>query len=178
MIVTPVRSQWNNSPVWFQWALHEIGVHEQGNNSGPRLAQYRELAKCGVDHDPWCAIFANAAFEVNGLPGTASALARSFARSPYFKPMEKPALGAVVVFWRGWKGGDRGHVGFYRGESDDYIYTLGGNEADQVEIAPMAKYGHSFGLLGYYWPSRVPLPQVMGTIPIRYGQPLTVSSVV
>src|SRR4051812_11146848 len=47
-------------PPWYALASKEIGTHEEGDNSGPALARYRQLAQCGRDHDPWCAIFVNA----------------------------------------------------------------------------------------------------------------------
>jgi hypothetical protein len=34
-----------DAPAWFQWALHEIGFHEVGNNQG--LSRYISLAHCG-----------------------------------------------------------------------------------------------------------------------------------
>jgi hypothetical protein len=47
--------------------------------------------------------------------------------------------GDIVVFWResikSWKG----HVGFYIREKDGWIYTLGGNQANQVKISAYPK---------------------------------------
>ena len=63
-----------------------------------------------------------------------------------------------MVFWRGGKDSGLGHVGFYRGEDSSRIWTLGGNEDDQVQIAAPPKQTASFGLIGYYWPKSVRLP--------------------
>jgi hypothetical protein len=53
-----------------------------------------------------------------------------------------------------------GHVGFYVGERNGYIYTLGGNEGDMVQIEFLAKQAGSFGLVGYYWPKSVTQPKI------------------
>jgi hypothetical protein len=34
-------------PPWFQWAQHEIGFHETGNNQG--IGKYISLAHCGAE---------------------------------------------------------------------------------------------------------------------------------
>ena len=88
------------APEWYVAASKEIGVRETGNNSGPNLKRYRTLAGAGSDGDPWCAIFVNAMFGAcnPAVPGTRSALARSFASSDKFAKLTGPALGAVVVF--------------------------------------------------------------------------------
>ena len=62
----------SGAPEWYKLAMKEIGTHEEGDNSGPAIARYRRLAQCGNDHDPWCAIFANAMFALCNpvVPGT------------------------------------------------------------------------------------------------------------
>jgi uncharacterized protein (TIGR02594 family) len=155
-------------PEWYRLASKEIGVHEEGNNSGPKLAEYRRLAQCGSDHDPWCAIFANAMLAscTPPVPGTRSPSSQSFIKSPLFVKLAGPALGAIVVFWRGSPRSDLGHVGFYRGESADSIYTLGGNEGDMVQIEPVKKHQ----LRGYWWPVSKPQPAI-GKITVPPGKP-------
>jgi uncharacterized protein (TIGR02594 family) len=156
------------APEWYKLALKEIGTTEKGDNSGEAIARYRQLAKCGQDHDPWCAIFANAMFALCAppLPGTKSAASRSFCDNGNFNKLEGPALGAVVVFWRDGRTSGKGHVGFYRGETSDSIYVLGGNEGDMVQIQPMSKHQ----LIGYWWPRSVS-PPVIGKIAIPPGTP-------
>jgi len=171
-----LRSDWTKAPIWFQWALHEVGVHEINNNSGPKITEYRALAHAGHDHDPWCAIFANAALETNGILGTRSASSQSFRSNENFVQLDGPSLGAIAVFWRNSRDSGIGHVAFYRGETLDRVYTLGGNQADMVNIEPMAKHGTHFGLYGYWWPKSVALPNIQ-VIPIRSGQPLQQVSV-
>ena len=156
------------APEWYKLASNEIGTHEVGDNSGPAISRYRQLAQCGSDHDPWCAIFVNAMFaSCNPLvPGTKSPLSQSFRSNPNFTKLSGPALGAVSVFWRNSPRSGLGHVGFYRGETSESIYVLGGNEDNMVEIAPMSKNQ----LIGYWWPSSLGQPTI-GKITVPPGTP-------
>lgn len=147
-----------NAPDWYIAALHELGVRERGNNAGPDVARYIAGGKCGSLGDPWCAIFTNWALETTGNKGTRSPSSQSFAQSADFIPIGAPVLGSIVVYWRGTRHSGLGHVGFYRGERGELIWTLGGNEGDMVQIEPFPKKSGSFGLVGYYWPRSVPVP--------------------
>lgn len=150
-------------PIWFTKAKKEIGTKELPENRGPAIRRYVELGKCGDEGEPWCAIFANAMLESSSIKGTRSALARSFEHDPNFIKLTKPTLGCIVTFWRGSKGSGLGHVGFYNGELNGYISTLGGNESDMVRVEMLRSDGNSFGLSGFYWPKSVPVP-TLGSI--------------
>jgi uncharacterized protein (TIGR02594 family) len=163
------------APPWFQWALHEIGTREGPGNTGPELARYAQLAHCGSQGDAWCAIFANAALEAVAIVGSRSASSQSFRSHPGFVQLPGPALGAIVVFWRGSPDSGLGHVGFYRGEDATRIWTLGGNEADMVQIEALPKSGVSFGLVGYWWPKSAPLPAV-GPLMMPSGSPTSIQA--
>lgn len=151
-------------PVWFTSAKKEVGVHEVGDNGGPDVRRYSEWGHCGGVGEPWCAMFANAMLEHNGIQGTRSALARSFEHSPHFVKLSGPALGCIVTFWRGSPNSGLGHVGFYNGEKNGMISVLGGNESDMVRIEMLNSRAAHFGQFGYYWPAGIPLPEV-GAIP-------------
>jgi uncharacterized protein (TIGR02594 family) len=168
--VAPIDME--GAPEWYQLAFQEIGTREEGENSGAAIARYRQLAKCGQDHDPWCAIFANAMFALcnPSIPGTGSASSRSFCNHKNFLRLGGPALGAVVVFWRISPTSGKGHVGFYRGETSESIYVLGGNEGDMVQIEPMSKNQLKNQLIGYWWPASINRPTV-GKITIPPGTP-------
>lgn len=158
-------------PVWMTWIKAEAKSGEVKepfkNNRGPAIRRYVKLAKCGQEGDPYCAIGVNAALEANGIPGTRSALARSFERDrARFVRLTGPALGAIAVFWRGSKASGFGHVGVYVGETEHHVYVLGFNQADDVNESPYPKAGRSFGLVGYFWPIGVEKPVVQ---PIRLG---------
>jgi uncharacterized protein (TIGR02594 family) len=158
----------DETPPWYRAAFKEIGTREVGNNSGAAIARYRRLAQCGQDHDPWCAIFANAMLAScdPAVSGTRSASSQSFRNNPNFTKLSGPALGAIVVFWRNSPESGLGHVGFYRGETADSIYVLGGNEGDMVQIEPISKRQ----LRGYWWPASLPQP-VIGAIKVPPGTP-------
>lgn len=138
---------------WMPWAAKEVGFHETGQNRN--IGRYTGPAKCGGEGDPWCAIFANAGFESVGIPGTRSAMARSFENHPNFVKLAGPAFGAVTTLWRGSPGSGLGHVFFYVGENDRGILALGGNQSDQV----CRQYEPRNRVVGYWWPKSVPLPK-------------------
>lgn len=180
--MTDNRSDWDKAPLWFKWALHEIGVKETpGGHSTDRVIEYRKLGGFDLDGDdgsiPWCKIFVNAAMKQSGIPIRINAMARSIETDPNFVRLPGPALGAVASFWRISRKNGSGHTGFYRGETLEYVYLLDGNTQDDVGIGPVARNAASFGLVGYYWPKSIPLP-VIGAIPIRAGQPIKNVSVV
>ena len=146
-------------PPWYTMASGEIGKREiDSTNTGPDIDRYIRLAQCGSPGQPWCAIFANAMFASCNPPiaGTRSPASRSFSTNSNFVKLDGPALGAVAVFWRGSPSSEQGHVGFYRGETAESIYVLGGNEGNMVQIAPMSKPQ----LIGYWWPKAVSLPGI------------------
>lgn len=153
-------------PSWFTSAKREIGVHEVGDNGGPDVARYAQLSHCGGVGEPWCAMFANAMLESNGIPGTRSPLARSFEHSPHFVRLSGPALGCIVTFWRGSPTSGLGHVGFYNGENRGLISTLGGNESDMVRVELLNSKASHFGLFGYWWPAGLPLP-ITAPLPVQ-----------
>lgn len=153
-------------PDWYEAAINEIGTRELPENRGPAIRKYIALAHCGSEGDPWCAIFANAMLESVGIPGTKSALARSFEHSSDFIKLAGPSLGAIVTFWRVSKNSGLGHVAFYAGEQHNFIDALGGNESDMVRAELLNSNAAHFGLSGYYWPKSVSLPTI-GKIPLQ-----------
>lgn len=151
----------DNAPSWLKAGWKEIGVHEVGDNRGPNIRRYISLAHAGQEGDPWCAIWTNAMLESVGIKGTRSASSQSFRHDDSFVKLDGPALGAIAVYWRNTKVSGLGHVGFYCGERGGYVWTLGGNEGDMVQIEAMAKDASRFGLLGYWWPKSAPLPAIV-----------------
>jgi len=164
------------APPWFKWALKEIGTAEIGSsNDGPAIARYRSLAKCGSPGDPWCAIFANAALESVGIPGTKSPSSQSFRTDTDYIQLSAPTLGALAVFWRGSPSSGLGHVGFYRGELGNNLWILGGNENNMVQIEALPRSAGNFGLVGYWWPKSVPVPST-GPVTMPQGSPTHVQA--
>ena len=147
------------APPWLIAARKEIGKREEPETRGPVVQHYIDLAHCGAQGDAWCAIFCCAMLESVGIKGTRSPSSQSFRHSQDFVELPEPALGAIVVYWRGSKGSGLGHVGFVEGvDSHGYINTLGGNESDQVKEEYLNPHGAHFGLVGFYWPKSYPLP--------------------
>ena len=169
----PPSGPFADAPPWFQLALHEIGFHETGDNQG--IDRYVQMAHCGANGEPWCAIFANAMLEQAGLQGTRSPSSQSFRTNSNFVQLSGPALGAITVYWRGSPSSGLGHVGFYRGEDANSVWTLGGNENDMVQIEALPKSSGSFGLIGYWWPRTAPLPKA-GVVLMPSGSPVHVQT--
>lgn len=91
-----------------------------------------------------------------GLQGTGAGNARSWLAWGNSCPA-KPVYGMIAVFWRNNPHGWQGHVGFFVGQDPHHVYVLGGNQGiGQVSIRPYAKTR----LLGFRWPSGVPMPEV------------------
>ena len=141
------------TPRWVTTGIEDVGFHEKGDNQGIEI--FIKQAKCGHLGDPWCAIWVNAKLEVNGIPGTRSPSSQSFRHDSNFIKLNGPALGAIAVYWRSAPTSGLGHVGFYMGETDTQILTLGGNESDAVreQFEPKSR------LLGYWWPKSEVLPE-------------------
>lgn len=143
-----------NDPPWVTVARGQIGFQEQPGNRG--IQKYTSAADCGHEGDPWCAVFVNAMLEMVGIPGTRSAMARSFERNGYFKKLSGPAHGCITTMWRDSPGSGKGHVFFYMGENDNGIVALGGNQKNKVCI----QYEPKNRVYGYYWPVSLPTPKI------------------
>lgn len=143
-----------NTPAWVVLGEKDIGFHETGDNQG--IQKFVQQARCGQVGEPWCAIWANAKLEECGIVGTRSPSSQSFRHDQNFVRLGGPALGAIAVYWRFSPTSGLGHVGFYMGETDTQVLTLGGNESDAVreQFEPKSK------LYGYWWPKVEPVPQI------------------
>jgi uncharacterized protein (TIGR02594 family) len=172
---TPATTRPITAKAWMDWAHHEAtdGIAEEPNkdNRGPVIDRYIRLGRCGAPGQPYCAVVVNAALEQAGVPGSRSAMARSFESNPNFIKLPGPAWGAITTFWRNSKTAGLGHVGFYIGETEHHIYTLGGNQGDDFNESPFPKSGQSFGHVGYYWPKTVPLPPIKKIALDGHGRP-------
>jgi uncharacterized protein (TIGR02594 family) len=160
----PKSSPVNAPQAWMQWAMREAtdGIEEEPNkdNRGPVIQRYIKLAKTGREGDPYCAIFVNAALEQAGIPGTESAMARSFETSKRFVKLDGPCPGCIVTFWRGSRSSGKGHTGFYDSENDTHVFVLGANQDDDCNVSGFPKKGSTLGLVGYYYPASLPKPAV------------------
>ena len=164
-------------PVWLARAIAELGVSEvSGPKSNPRILDYRKLGKTPLGGDdgavPWCAIFVNAMLEKAGVPGSASAMARSYVKHPGFTKLVAPMLGCIAVKSSN-RGAASGHVGFYVGEDATSIHLLGGNQNDQVNFSSFRKAE----FVGFFWPKGQPSPPAPYDRPVILGAATKVAAV-
>lgn len=143
-------------PTWYQELLRRKGLHEVRDRTG-LMAWLRSDGKTLGDPAklPWCGDAIETAMALTlptePLPSNPY-LARNWLK--FGVPLGRPALGAVIVFWRGSKAGTSGHVGFYAGEDAQAYHVLGGNQSNAITIARLDKAR----VLGFRWPAKFPLP--------------------
>lgn len=144
-------------PRWLAVARKYIGQKEiPGKANNPLIIQWWEAIKAPFRDDltPWCAGFVGGVLEECGIKSTRSAAARSYLK--HGVKLDKPAVGCIVVFWRGSPKGFSGHVGFVVGmDRKANLMVLGGNQGDEVNIKPFSKQR----VLGYRWPGIYPLEE-------------------
>ena len=127
-------------------ASGELGVKEViGSGNNQKIVKYHayarqdnDLTKGLADSVPWCASFICYVLENSGMGSTNSMSARSYLNWGV-SSKKNPLPGDIVVFWRGSKSGWQGHVGFYLDETDAFVYVLGGNQSDMVNISRYSK---------------------------------------
>ncbi len=117
-------------------AFVEKGTKEiVGPQHNPRVVNYAKesgFSYVNDDETPWCSFFMNWIAKKAKLESSGKANARSWLNVGI--PVTNPEPGDVVVFWRESPNSYKGHVGVFMGYSQDQsrIYTLGGNQANQV----------------------------------------------
>lgn len=123
-------------------ASKEIGTKEiLGDKNNAQVLKYHaysrvdnDLSKAQPDSVPWCASFVCYCLEMVGMGSTNSMGARSYLGWGV-STKSAPLPGDVVVYWRGSKQGWSGHVGFFIKLEGEWIYTLGGNQSDAVNVS-------------------------------------------
>lgn len=129
-------------------ALAEYGVHEiAGPAHNPRILEYGKIAGFDWykdDETSWCGIFMAFCAKQAGLtPPKDAATARNWLN--FGTSTTTPAPGDIVVYWRESLTSWKGHVGMFIRKDGNTIYTLGGNQNNQVCIAGM----YESQVLGY-----------------------------
>ncbi|WP_010182442.1 TIGR02594 family protein [Aquimarina agarilytica] len=129
-------------------ALSQYGIKEYQNSQNPEILKYfHEIGKSWVttDETAWCSAFVNWVAKMNCFVHSGELTARSWANIG--TTVNNPSIGDIVIFWRESLQSWKGHVGFYIGYSEDrkWIYCLGGNQNNQVNI----KAYPSYRLLGF-----------------------------
>lgn len=140
-----------SDPIWLSKARKYLGLREiPGPKHNSIIVKWWEAIKAPFrdDETSWCGGFVGGIMTESGLPVVKGApAARSWLN--YGKPLAKPVLGCIVIFWRGSPKGWSGHVGFVAGvDKAGNLMVLGGNQGDAVTIKPFSKAR----VLGYRWP--------------------------
>ncbi|HWW46529.1 MAG TPA: TIGR02594 family protein [Xanthobacteraceae bacterium] len=145
-------------PRWLLLARKYIGVREiKGPRHEQQIVKWWEAigAPFRDDETAWCGAMVGGVLSEAGLPiVSGGAAARNWLKLPV--KLDRPAVGCVVVFWRGTRDGALGHVGFVVGQDRfGNLMVLGGNQGDEVCIKPFSRDR----VLGYRWPSTWPLEE-------------------
>ncbi|MBL4591246.1 MAG: TIGR02594 family protein, partial [Phycisphaerales bacterium] len=151
-----VSSKHGVGPAWYLEALAQKGLHERQNYSRLRSWFHKSVAWIDPRKIAWCGAFVQTCIRLTvpdeDTPDNPLG-ARNWAR--FGVGLKQPALGAVLVFWRGSRKGWKGHVGFYAGEDATTYHALGGNQSNAVTISRVRKNR----LLAIRWPKSAELPQ-------------------
>jgi uncharacterized protein (TIGR02594 family) len=112
-------------PSWIAKARGYVGVREvPGSKHNPTIVSlWSKIGGPFRDEETnWCAGFPSDVFEEVGIRSSRSAAARSYLK--WGVKLATPAVGAVVVSWRGSKDGWSGHVGFVVGKGSAGILMV------------------------------------------------------
>lgn len=151
-------------PAWLDVARRYLGTREiKGPRHEPLIGKWWAVLKAPFrdDETPWCGAFVGGTLAEAMMPVQAGgAMARNWLK--YGVKLDKPAVGCIVVFWRGDPRGASGHVGYVVGrDRAGNLMVLGGNQGDAVTIKPFS----TVRVLGYRWPGVWPL-QERFTLPV------------
>ncbi len=127
-----------------------IGIKElPGDEDSPFVMSMLRLDNSWPQHDevPWCSGFANYVAWILRLPRSKSLMARSWLQVGMPVELEDAVPGFDICIFKRGSGKQPGatvinapgHVAFYAGQSSTKIYVLGGNQNDQVSVAPYPK---------------------------------------
>lgn len=125
-----------------QTALSQYGVKEiVGRESNPQILKYFKGSGLDPtkmnDETAWCSAFANWVAKEAGYEQSGKLNARSWLTVG--ESTDTPEPGDVVVLWRESPESWKGHVGFFIRETKRYVYMIGGNQKNQVNIKAFPK---------------------------------------
>lgn len=145
-----------SDPAWLAEARKHVGLREiAGRRHNPLILRWWQLIRAPFtdDETPWCAGYVGGVLEAVGIRSTRSAAARSYQT---WGLGVSPAVGAIVVFWRGSPRSGKGHVGFVVGrDQHGMLMVLGGNQGNAVNVRPFSLDR----VVAYRWPAGQPLPK-------------------
>lgn len=122
---------------WIEEAKRVLGVKEiPGPQSNKTILDWAKAIGGYVaqfyrnDDIPWCGLFVGHCIQASGMKPPPDMLA-AIGWSKWGVKQSEPTYGSIVVFR--WKSG-RHHVGFAVGQDSKTIHTLGGNQANSVNV--------------------------------------------
>lgn len=123
-------------------ALSQYGISEKaGEKHNEEVLKYfREMGYTGneiSDETAWCSAFMNYIAKISGYEYTGKLDARSWLRIG--EKVEVPQIGDVAILWRSSKSSWKGHVAFFISQDDRFLYLLGGNQNNKVQISRYSK---------------------------------------
>lgn len=125
---------------WMALGLRKKGLHETRNLVDLRAFLKSDGKTLGDPSKlPWCGDFVETCLAVTLPEVTLPAnpyLARNWLK---FGHAVDPCYGAVLIFWRGSRGGELGHVAFYYAEDQEYYHVLGGNQNNTISVTRISK---------------------------------------
>jgi uncharacterized protein (TIGR02594 family) len=131
-------------PRWITEAEALVGEKEvKGKLANAKIVElYKEAGHASIKSDevPWCAAFVGACLVRANKPSTGTLLARDYLK--YGKSLgKKPEIYSIGIMQRG-NSGWEGHVGFVVKFDANYVWLLGGNQADSVNVSkfPRGKF--------------------------------------
>lgn len=143
---------------WIAEARKLIGVTEAAGktNNAKVVAMFKDAGcpEIKTDSTAWCAAFVGACLHRAKIERPATLWALNY--SAWGKKLDSPAYGCVATKTRKNKLGKiiGGHVFFVVGWDRTFVYALGGNQNDSVNIG---KYPRNV-VVAYRWPSDYPMP--------------------
>lgn len=155
---TPNGMTASTKPRYYQEAERLLGLKEipgkQHNEEIISLWADAGMPQITDDETPWCAAFVNGCLVRGNKAGTKSGLARSFKFDEHkdkFEHLNEPELYAIGVMKRG-NSSWQGHVGFVADFNDKYVWLLGGNQSNAVNITRYPRSSFSGSGVGFARP--------------------------
>lgn len=120
--------------------LSNYGLSEvAGANSNPEILKMAEELGFYMEDDStlaWCSLAMNYYAKKCGYEYSGSLSARSWLNLPNKIVVLQPSMGDIVVFWREAPSSWKGHVALFIRKDTKYVWALGGNQNNQISIAP------------------------------------------
>lgn len=121
--------------------LSHYGEKEvDGTKSNPLILDFfKELGYDWVSDDSetaWCSAALSYYAKECGYWYNESLSARGWLNLPNKIVVLQPSMGDIVVFWREAPSSWKGHVALFIRKDTKYVWALGGNQNNQISIAP------------------------------------------